>query len=879
MKGLYITHNKQIYINPPDNMVIICKDEFIQDELFQEHFDKFPFPLSDFQKCAIQAIVEGNHILVTAHTGSGKTLPAEFAIEYLVSQGKKVIYTSPIKALSNQKFHEFSKKFPHISFGILTGDIKFNPEADVLIMTTEILRNTLLQKTVDGQVENTSVPLQFEMDFQNELAAVVFDEIHYINDQDRGKVWEETIMFLPNHVQMIMLSATIDKSEIFAQWIEDVKTTEEHKKIVYLAPTNHRVVPLIHYFYTSVPQGTMKNIKDKEFIKYINEFIHKPIILKDGKTNFNKDNFDKVRKVTEYIRKNNCHITQSYVLNEVTKYLYDNGMLPAICFVFSRKLVEKFAQTIGMSLFTEDQAHLPSIMRRECENTLRKLPNFKEYVNLPEFEMIIKMLEKGVAIHHSGIMPIFREMIELLFAKGYVKLLFATETFAVGINMPTKTVLFTGFDKFNGSSMRMLYPHEYTQMAGRAGRRGLDTIGHVIHLNNMFQLPYSNEYEQMVNGNPQTLVSKFSISYNLVLNFLQFNNNTIDFAGKSMSNSEIQRTIQAVSNIIVNLNNDLDTKKKSPNYTFILDNVEKFDNYLNLLEEIKTSKQKTRKQIQRTIEDFENSSKQIKTQIEQYKSLLALKGEVRENEEYILTLKQHFHSSFNTVINFLQHFDYATVTHNNEETSNYVTDVTDVTDVIKTDNNTNTQKIVLHSKGRTATYIQETHCLAFTDFLIKNDYLANYNAYEIAALLSCFANIRVKDEKKIHFVSNLSANPIFNGLLESLINIYDDYANEEIRHGIQTNANLSYLFELVNPILNWCESEDENTCKTIIQTCEYEYEIFPGEFIKAILKINNMVNELKSVAEFIGNVELLHKLTQIPELTLKFIATNQSLYV
>ena len=853
-------------------MVIICKDEFTQNELFQEHFDKFPFPLSDFQKYAIQSIIEGNNILVTAHTGSGKTLPAEFAIEYFVSHGKKVIYTSPIKALSNQKFHEFSKKFPHISFGILTGDIKFNPEANVLIMTTEILRNTLLQKTVDGQVENTSVPLQFEMDFQNELAAVVFDEIHYINDLDRGKVWEETIMFLPNHVQMIMLSATIDKSEIFAQWIEDVKTTEEHQKKVYLAPTNHRVVPLIHYFYTSVPQGVMKNIKDKEFIKYINEFLHKPITLKDSNTSFNKDNFDKVRKITEYIRNNNCYITQSYILNEVTKYLFDNGMLPAICFVFSRKLVEKFAQTIGTSLFTEDEAHLPSIMRRECENTLRKLPNFKEYINLPEFEMIIRMLEKGVAIHHSGIMPIFREMIELLFAKGYVKLLFATETFAVGINMPTKTVLFTGFEKFNGSSMRMLYSHEYTQMAGRAGRRGLDTIGHVIHLNNMFQLPYSHEYEQMVNGNPQTLVSKFSISYNLVLNFLQLNNNTIDFAAKSMSNGEIQRTIQAVSNIIIKLNNDVNEKQQNPGYKYILDNVDKFDTYLKSIEEIKSCKQKVRKQMQRYIEDFENSSKQIKSQIEQYKSLLALKDEIKQNEDYIITLKQQFHSSFNTVINFLQHFDYVSVTYNNDDN---LSDVNNIHD----NNHSNSEVIVVQEKGKIATFIQETHCLAFTDFLIKNNYLKDYNAYEITALLSCFSNIRVKEEKKIHTATHLTAYPSFNDLLDKLTNIYDDYANQEVRHGIQTNDNLDYLFELVNPILNWCESEDENTCKTIIQTCEHEYEIFPGEFIKAILKINNMVNELKSVAEFLGNIELLHKLTQIPELTLKFIATNQSLYV
>ena len=443
-------------------MVILCKDTFTQNELYKNHFDKFPFELSDFQKYSIQAILEGNHILVTAHTGSGKTLPAEFAIEHCVSQGKKVIYTSPIKALSNQKFYEFSKKFPNISFGILTGDIKFNPEADVLIMTTEILRNTLLQKTININNNNESVPLQFEMDFENELTAVVFDEIHYINDLDRGKVWEETIMMLPSHIQFIMLSATIDKSEVFAQWIEDVKTNDEYQKKVYLAPTNHRVVPLKHYFYTTMPQGPFKNIKDKEFIKFINEFLHKPIALKNETTKYHKDNHEKIRKLLNYIQKNNCHIKPAFVLNEIAKYLNQNDMLPAICFVFSRKLVERYAQMINVSLF-EENSTIPSTIKQECEQILRKLPNFKEYLNLPEFDMITRLLEKGVAIHHSGIMPIFREMIELLFSKGYIKLLFATETFAVGINMPTKTVLFTGFDKFNGTSMRMLYPHEYTQ--------------------------------------------------------------------------------------------------------------------------------------------------------------------------------------------------------------------------------------------------------------------------------------------------------------------------------------------------------------------------------------------------------------------------------
>jgi antiviral helicase SKI2 len=235
-------------------MVKICPNTYpvSNEDKYSEYFDKYPFLLSSFQKFAIEAIVEGNHILVTAHTGSGKTLPAEFAIEHFVSKGKKVIYTSPIKALSNQKFYEFTQKFPNISFGILTGDIKTNPEADVLIMTTEILMNTLYAKNRKDDIttcinKNTSLTM-FEMDFENELACVVFDEIHYINDVDRGRVWEETIMMLPQHIQMVMLSATLDSPEKFALWCETRgQTTNTSNKIVYLTTTYERVVPLTHY--------------------------------------------------------------------------------------------------------------------------------------------------------------------------------------------------------------------------------------------------------------------------------------------------------------------------------------------------------------------------------------------------------------------------------------------------------------------------------------------------------------------------------------------------------------------------------------------------------------------------------------------------------
>ena len=244
---------------------VICKEEFT-DTKYDEIFAKYPFALSNFQKWAIKGITEDKSILITAHTGSGKTLPAEYAIEYFVSQGKKVIYTCPIKALSNDKKKSLSKKFPHISFGILTGDVKDNPEADVLIMTTEILRNTLFQKQLIKKNEQiTKEFLHFDMDTENDLAAVVFDEIHYIGDKHRGRVWEETLMMLNKKITVIGLSATISHPELFCNWIETIN------KDMYLCPNHERVVPLYQHMFFTFPDAAFKKV-NKENMEFINNY-------------------------------------------------------------------------------------------------------------------------------------------------------------------------------------------------------------------------------------------------------------------------------------------------------------------------------------------------------------------------------------------------------------------------------------------------------------------------------------------------------------------------------------------------------------------------------------------------------------------------------
>jgi superfamily II RNA helicase len=289
------------------------------------------------------------------------------------------------------------------------------------------------------------------MDFQNELACVVMDEVHYINDMDRGRVWEESIMMLPLHVQLVMLSATIDTPEKFAGWVE----SRGGDKTVYLASTNHRVVPLTHYSFITTNNGIFKAIRDKELEKQIRDVINKPFVIQSSKGEFNEAHYHKMTKMLKLFSDKNVFIKRQHILNNVCKYMVDNEMLPALCFVLSRKQLEICAKEIT-TILLEDDSKIPYLIKRECDQILRKLPNFMEYLDLPEYIELTGLLEKGVGIHHAGMMPVLREMVELLFSKGYIKVLFCTETLSIGINMPVKTTIFTDVKKFDGKENRMI---------------------------------------------------------------------------------------------------------------------------------------------------------------------------------------------------------------------------------------------------------------------------------------------------------------------------------------------------------------------------------------------------------------------------------------
>jgi superfamily II RNA helicase len=839
-------------------MVVICNTPYPEESSFQEHFDTFSFPLSDFQKYAIQSIVEGNHVLVTAHTGSGKTLPAEFAIRHFAQKGKKLIYTSPIKALSNQKFHDFTQKFPDISFGLFTGDIKTNPDADVLIMTTEILMNylfTSLNKNTDD-IAKQQTTLQFDIDVQNDLGCVVFDEVHYINDADRGQVWEKTILMLPTHVQMVMLSATIDNPAGFAKWCERGDESENRKQ-VYLASTNHRVVPLTHYAFLTSVESIFKHVKDKVTQKEIKDATNKLLLLQDANGQFSQPTYDKVNKIEKLYKINRQFIKRKHVLNQLSQYLRDNEMLPAIAFVFSRKQVETCADDITVPLLEFD-SKVGYTVRRECEQIVRKLPNHQEYLDLPEYNHLVSLLEKGIGIHHSGMIPILREIVELMISKKYIKLLFATESFAIGLDCPIKTAIFTNVMKFDGHGERYLHAHEYTQMAGRAGRRGIDTLGYVVHCNNLFSLPSAYEYRQIMGGVPQKLVSKYHISYSLIFNLLKNGQkcNFHCFSEKSMVHKEIQQSVKSQYADIEAIQLKIDsvnTKTKTP--------IDMCNMYIEQEKLYKNGSNNVRKRADKEMKRLKSEYNNIDTDIMQIKRLNELNSEC-DRMKYDAEFTQQYILSQTAKVCKILIEDGFICCSNESMCFIYVP--------------TNTYELT--KIGQIASNIAEIHPLIITRLLEPWNYFENFTHKQIIGLFSCFADIKLPDDSRCNYPD--SEDIFLNNRIKEVATMYSQYDGIEGEKDIRTGIDYNVLnYDLIDIAMKWCDCQNETDCRVFIENEVKQYSISIGDFTKAMLKIATITREWMTVFEQLGYVETLHKLSMIEPMILKYVMTSQSLYV
>ncbi|WCJ34658.1 RNA helicase ATP-dependent SK12/DOB1 protein [Euphorbia peplus] len=446
------------------------------------------FQLDPFQKISVACLERKESLLVSAHTSAGKTAVAEYAIAMSFRDKQRVIYTSPLKALSNQKYRELQHEFQDV--GLMTGDVTLSPNASCLVMTTEILRGMLYRGS----------------EILKEVAWVIFDEIHYMKDRERGVVWEESIIFLPPEIKMVFLSATMSNATQFAEWICYL-----HKQPCHVVYTDFRPTPLQHYVFPMGGAGLYLVVDENEqfrednFLKLQDTFAKQKI--GDANKNSNGKGRGRIAKAGNPSGGSDIY--------KIVKMIMERKFQPVIVFSFSRRECEQHAMSMSKLDFNTQEEK--EIVEQVFKNAILCLN--EEDRNLPAIELMLPLLQRGIAVHHSGLLPVIKELVELLFQEGLVKALFATETFAMGLNMPAKTVVFTAVKKWDGDSHRYIGSGEYIQMSGRAGRRGKDDRGIcIIMIDEQMEM---NTIKEMALGKPAPLVSTFRLSYYSILNLLR----------------------------------------------------------------------------------------------------------------------------------------------------------------------------------------------------------------------------------------------------------------------------------------------------------------------------------------------------------------------
>ncbi|XP_041081672.1 helicase SKI2W [Polyodon spathula] len=451
---------------------------------------KWPFELDVFQKQAILHLENHDSVFVAAHTSAGKTVVAEYAIALSQKHMTRTIYTSPIKALSNQKFRDFKTTFQDV--GLLTGDVQLNPEASCLIMTTEILRSMLYNGS----------------DVIRDLEWVVFDEVHYINDAERGVVWEEVLIMLPDHVRIILLSATVPNTLEFADWIGRIK-----QKQIFVISTVKRPVPLEHFLYT----GNSNKTQNELFLlldanaNFLTKGYYAAVEAKKERTSKHAQSFGARPGAHSSTSSQDRSIWLS-LLHSLAK----KDQLPVVCFTFSRSRCDENARGLAtLDLTSSAEKSETHVFFQKCITRLKGSDR-----QLPQVLQMSDLLKRGVGVHHSGILPILKEVVEMLFTRGLVKVLFATETFAMGVNMPARTVVFDSIRKHDGTAFRDLLPGE------RQLPRHTDTVCVTwgARATNRTRSPRTcstRDLHKMMLGKPTLLQSQFRLTYTMILNLLR----------------------------------------------------------------------------------------------------------------------------------------------------------------------------------------------------------------------------------------------------------------------------------------------------------------------------------------------------------------------
>lgn len=772
-----------------------------------------PYNLDNFQKHAIAALHAGHHVFVTAKTGSGKTLVGEYLIARALASGKRVFYTTPIKSLSNQKYHDLKKLFPTARIGILTGDIKMCPDADVIVMTAEILRNLLFKRGTATESVGLSSLISLEG-----VVGIVMDEVHFIQDPDRGHVWEETLIMTKElrEIQLVMLSATMPSAESLASWIANL-----HQKPTLLVGTTHRVVPLVSGCLGS-GSALLRPFHDTR-TGWIEDGYRSWLV--DRKTS--ADALDRHRKAVQSRVTGDSSVKRSAEahldnpmgrLHRTLSWLKTNELLPALCFVFSRKECERLATYGAEGDFLDESsdaagaAHVMDFYLSRHKSVLEKSP---------QFHQVRTLAMRGIGFHHSGLQPLLKEIVEILFSGGFIRLLFATETFAVGLNMPTKTVIFLELSKVvDGGERRLLRSDEYLQMAGRAGRRGKDISGLVLY--EPMREPVTNaELKNMVCGVLPPLESRMRFHYDFLLRqkLSQSAEKTLSLASDSYWSQQQNAAREAQGEDLKKTISALDALMS----TIIPSTKSLMDEHSTLDSRLVTSKNAAHRKAQREMNLWlEEHAKEVP-------AILRVKQQQKTLQNQINHLQEEVTRWDSTPLIVTAPLEFCL------QKWGFLSATLDLTEL-----------------GKLATEVSEGHNILMPLLAIHKK-TSELSAAEIVCVLSAF--LRESDKTSSDTCLDLSflPDPVLQ-ILHWLNDTAISFQTDEDTNGVLSPPNFWSLSEL------WVYVVYQYTRGAGIAEIAAEVGFFEGTIQRALLKVANLLEEWTILCELLHDLPSLEKI-------------------
>lgn len=793
-------------------------DEIV-DGVFETEFEikyfQSKFSWDSFQLHSFVSIRNGDDVIVCAPTSSGKTSVGKYATIYnlfkndfddnMKSNDNVIIYTTPIKSLSNEKYEEMKNLLNPlgIKVGLITGDQKINVDARFIIMTAEILSNTLFAKKLQLKSK-----YDLDLNIIDKISCVVMDEIHFISDDDRGHIWENTIIMLNQSAQIVGLSATIDQPESFAQWLSNTRN-----KNVKLIKKYSRPVPLEFSFFNGEKLDIILNHKSK----YDGELFSNSI------KNYKIYQQELINKKKNFI---------SAYLNDFILYSLKNDLFQLAFIVFSKRNCEKLADLVKYNLNTIKESR---VAIKELELKLGK--HFKLYRDLPLYVKLCSLIEKGICFHHAGIPVILKEAIEYLYKNGFIKIIFATETIAVGVNMPIRTIVFTALEK-KSKHIRLLNGAEFKQISGRAGRRGIDKKGNVVILP-LYNLPNQTiiQNDLLFGKNPK-ITSKLALNYHNYLKIIQRDDITHkQYYDKSLLGSEnefkkkyLKDDIKLLSETKTDLKNkieNLDIDHESFKKYYQLKSYETMGLNLN---------RKQKKNLDRLKNIIDNTGD---TNIELYEKLFEIDNKITKLNSQLDYYENYSEKEYDRIIKFLLESEYLT------------------------------DKDNVNIYGKMASTINECNPFILVE-IFEGNILQKLTENEIVMLLSIFCN-----------TTNTTCE--YDGIVSDAIY----YLKDRIRNYHQLERDIgidgSDYFDITTGYIDitklWVELDLDKQDYGIILGKLKEMNEYEGNFIKNMIKINNIIDNLISLCEIKKDFNILPKLEGLSNKIMKGIVNVESLYI